>query len=293
MSIVTFKKKSVIRHGSKRSAKPPGGYWLPQGPFGNPGSTSSVMLLAGMSYPGPVGFSLEGAHRSISVGRDMKMSKQGTPFRGIYPVGYGGTHGRYAKSDPVLNTGEASLIIKGNQWEFIKPSVLSTRGMLSKKYKWAYNGKYPQAWVQPNYTGNQTDSSSQGLYIQTKAAANDCHVDVNKNDQYVGHIVKCGSMGCQTTPAHGYTMGMQQANAPYTKYIDVPQDASQHTLHVQRKCSNPIGVQKPFPYAVQGGTGILRGGTSVSHVASSCNVTNTFMTPPDWYLATKPNANSV
>ena len=29
-----FKNKSVIKHGSKRSGVPPGGYWLPQGPFG-------------------------------------------------------------------------------------------------------------------------------------------------------------------------------------------------------------------------------------------------------------------
>ena len=35
MSLATFKKKSVTKSlGTKRSGKPPGGYWLPQGPFG-------------------------------------------------------------------------------------------------------------------------------------------------------------------------------------------------------------------------------------------------------------------
>ena len=35
MSLTAFKRKSVINYGSKRSGKAPGGYWLPQGPFGH------------------------------------------------------------------------------------------------------------------------------------------------------------------------------------------------------------------------------------------------------------------
>ena len=35
MSLTAFKRKSVINYGSKRSGIPPGGYWLPQGPFGH------------------------------------------------------------------------------------------------------------------------------------------------------------------------------------------------------------------------------------------------------------------
>ena len=44
-----------------------------------------------------------------------------------------------------------------------------------------------------------------------------------------------------------------------------------------------LGFQKPFPYAVQTGTGILRGGINVSNVASSCGTSNPVLTPPDWY----------
>ena len=46
MSIATLKKKTTNYMSSltKRSGKPPGGYWLPQGPFGTPGSLTSVML---------------------------------------------------------------------------------------------------------------------------------------------------------------------------------------------------------------------------------------------------------
>ena len=57
MSIVAFKKKSVIQYGSKRSGKPPGGYWLPQGPFGH--STTGLQLS--INTLGPVGFSLNAA----------------------------------------------------------------------------------------------------------------------------------------------------------------------------------------------------------------------------------------
>ena len=178
MSIATLKKKTTNYMSSltKRSGKPPGGYWLPQGPFGTPGSLTSVMLEDATNHAGPVGFSLQGSHRSISVGQDMKFSKQGTPYRGKYPIGWGGSRGRYYQAEPVLNAGDGIVSVEGNQWEFIKQSVLSTKGMLRKRFRWAYSGQYPNNWVQPVYTGNQTDSASQGLYIHNLSASNDCVV---------------------------------------------------------------------------------------------------------------------
>jgi hypothetical protein len=78
-------------------------------------------------------------------------------------------------------------------------------------------------------------------------------------------------------------MNLQQSNAAYTKTLYQPKDSSDHTLRIQRKCQDPVGFQKPFPYAVQTGTGILRGGINVSNVASTCNTSNPVLTPPDWY----------
>ena len=288
MSLATFKKKSINRYSSatKRSGKPPGGYWLPQGPFGKSNSISSIMLQDAVNYPGPVGFSINGSHRSISVGRDMKMSKQGTRFRGQYPMGAGGNYGKYFEAMPVFNAGEAIVEITGNQWEYVKPSVLSTKGMLEKRFKWINNGQYPNYWVQPNYTGNQTDTASQGLYIQNKSAINDCFYDVNNVENYVDYFKSYGPMGCQSTPARGYTMNIQQSNAPYTKTLHKPKDSSAYTLRIQQQCQNPTGLQKPFPYAVQTGTGILRGGTSVTSVGSACNTSNIYLSPPAWYTAT-------
>jgi len=291
MSLATFKKKTISSKSSatKRSGKGPGGYWLPQGPFGRPHTLNSVMLAENLKNFGPSGFSLNGTQRSISVGKDMKNSKQGTPFTGIYPRGHGGRFGRYVKSEPVMNAGVGSIMVQGNQWEFVKPSVLSTRGMLHDRFKWAYSGQYPNNWVQPMYTGNQTDSASQGLYVHDKSAANDCTYDVNNVSNYVTYFKNSGPMGCQMTPARGYTMGMMQSNAPYTKTLYRPKDSSAYTLRVQRQCQNPTGHQKPFPYAVQNGTGILKGGINVSNVGNSCNVTRTYeKTPPAWYWETPP-----
>jgi hypothetical protein len=44
-----------------------------------------------------------------------------------------------------------------------------------------------------------------------------------------------------------------------------------------------VGFQKPFPYRVQTGTGVLRGGTNVDNVASACNISKPVLVPPDWY----------
>ena len=130
MSIVAFKKKSVIRFGANVSGKPPGGYWLPQGPFGR----NTVSLQNAINYPGSKGFSINGPHRNVGyVGKWSGMSKNGTPFRGVHAMGNGGCCGTYAQPEPVFNVNE--VIVLGEQDKYVKPSVLSTYGMLAKKYK--------------------------------------------------------------------------------------------------------------------------------------------------------------
>jgi hypothetical protein len=289
MSLATFKKKTINRYSSatKRSGKPPGGYWLPQGPFGLPDTVNSVILADAIKHYGAVGFSIQGGHRGISVGKTMKFSQQGTRFRGVHPMGHGGHGGQYYQAQPLLNAGPAIVEVRGNQQDFIKPSVLSNKGMLAKRFRWIASGQYPNNWIQPNYTGNLTDSASQGLYIHNLSAASDCVVDTNDTQKYIGNVKTCGSMGCNSTPARGYTMGIQQANAAYTKFLHVPQDSSQRTLRIQRRCTDQRPSQKPFPYAVQTGTGILTGGTSVTTVGSACNTSRTYTVPPEWYLASK------
>jgi hypothetical protein len=235
MSIVAMKRKSVVKHGSNRSGKPPGGYWLPQGPFGK---RTTDLQLSIENY-GPVGFSLNGTHRNIGyVGKSMRMSKQGTPFRGVNPMGAGGCCGTYDQPLPSYNVGE--VITLGDQYMYVKPSVLSNKGMLAKKYRYLYNGQYPNYIVKPIYTGNQTDSASQGPYIQSLSAENICVVGVNDEAKYVNHLSKCSPVLCyNTTSRHKYnTMTM---NAPYTKTIKQPLNSSQYTLQIQKKCVSNIG----------------------------------------------------
>jgi hypothetical protein len=313
MSLTAFKRKSVINYGSKRSGSAPGGVWLPQGPFGH--STKGLQIA--IDNPGPVGFSINGGRRNIGgVGRDMKMSKSGTPYRGTQAIGFGGTFGKYPGAtlvgtitdgiqstgavpnagskqpavQPVLNSRIVDTM--GTQYLYIKPSVLSTYGMLDKKYRWAYYGKYPNYWVQPNYTGNQTDSASQWLYIQNKAAANTCNLKVNNVGTYEGHRVSSGPTLC--TPGRSTAMfkyNDMARNAPYTKTLYQPVSYAQYNLYLTRGCNNPIGPQKPFPYAVQTGKSQAAAGTSITSFATGCNTEPTYVTPPKWYIEIQPGQN--
>jgi len=160
---------------------------------------------------------------------------------------------------------------------------------LDKKYRWAYYGKYPNYWVQPNYTGNQTDTASQMLFIQNKAAANTCNLRVNTVGLYEGHIVKSGPTLC--TPGRStarFKYNDMARNGPYTKVLSQPVSYGQYNLFLTRGCNNPVGPQKPFPYAVQTGTGIKTGGISMTSVGSSCGTANVYLAPPKWYTEMPP-----
>jgi hypothetical protein len=269
MSIVAFKKKSVVKYGSNISGKPPGGTWLPQGPFGK----HTLTLTQAINNPNNNGFSINGGTRNTGyVGKSYMMSKSGTPFRGMNPIGWGGHINQYVQAQPTFNVNE--VYTKGDQYKYIKPSVLSTFGMLSKKYRWI-RGQYPNVWVQPNYTGNQTDSKSQGTYISDKTSSNMCVSDVNNVEKYENYIVSCGPTLCQTSTAN-FTFNNMASNAPYTKYLNQPVDSSQYLLGLQRKCTDPKGPQKPFPYATNG---------------DPCFSNVIYLSPPSWYTKTPSGMN--
>jgi hypothetical protein len=277
MSIQTLKKKGVINYGSKRSAKPPGGKWLRQGPFG---SKKTLTYTAG-----PVGFSINGGTRNVGyIGKSMAMSKNGTPFYGQFPLGTGGCCGTYSSPQPVMNLPAVRCITEGQQFEYIKPSVLSTKGMLERKYKWINNGQYPNYWVQPVYpNGTQSDNASQLVYIQKKAAANVCVADTNRVSKYLDYHVIGGSLGCSNTNAKLTSFNTISSNAGYTKTLYQPQLSSQYTLQIQRKCANPTGSLKPFPFASNGGSG---NGSTYYTPPPVAQIYYT--TPPAWYWSDKP-----
>ena len=283
MSLVAFKNKSVIQYGSKRSGKPPGGVWLPQGPFGK----NTIGLKQALEHPGPVGFSLNGTRRSVGyVGKESRFSKNGTPFRGVHAYGNGGHLGTYARPEPVYNVNE--VIVLGDQYLYVKPTVLTTRGMLQKKYRWAYNGQYPNFWVQPVNDGTtQSDTKSQGMYLHDLTTANTIVTDINNESKYVGYIKRGGPTLCETSTAR-FKYNDMARNGPYTKELRQPETSSQHTQRIQRRCAYPLPAQRPFPYAVNTGTGILTGGLRFTSVGNSgsCNSANQL------YLVAPPGYNT-
>lgn len=271
MSIQCLKKKGVINYGSRRSAKSPGGIFLSQGPFGK-------FKVVGAA--GDQGFSINGGTRNVGyIGKSMAMSKNGTPYSGQFPRGWGGCCGKYNAVESVFNSPIVRGITQGQQLEYIKPSVLSNKGMLERKYRWIHSGQFPNNWVQPVYpTGTQSDNASQQVYIDRKAAANICVNDTNNPTVYVDYEIIGGPLGCSNTPARLTSFNSISSNRGYTKSLHQPQLSSQHTLQIQRKCANPIGVLKPFPFATNGGTN-----------NSKCNYLPPpvsqvyYIEPPDWY----------
>ena len=96
------------------------------------------------------------------------------------------------------------------------------------------------------YTGNQVESASQGVYLQQVSAANICVTDVNKDAKYIDHKVLCSPTLCSTSTAR-FKYNSMAASAPYTKFTKQPQDSSQYTLQIQRKCANPPPGLAAYP----------------------------------------------
>ncbi len=238
MSIVTLHRKTMNRYHPK-TKKNANRKIVYAGPYGDPGSVASVIFREPFDSDSPYlsTFSSTGGHRSISVGKDMKMSKSRTPYRGVHAVGWGGTCGKYPDRSTTytVNSLDVSSIVK--------PPVLSNWGMLKRRYRWINSGKYPTYWVQPVDTGNMVDNTSQGTYIHNKSSANDCVTDVNNTAKYIGNTDK-GCIG-------------------YTKTINQATTSSEHVHRLQIRCQNQSCIQKPFPPRVQTGIGIIRGGMSI------------------------------
>jgi hypothetical protein len=110
--------------------------------------------------------------------------------------------------------------------------------MLRNKYRWAYNGKYPNYWVQPD--ANMPYNKSQGAYVRQLGSANDCVNDTNDSGKYVNKVIdfneeRKGRLDCANN---------------YTKSLHKPIDSSLQTARIQQKCANPTLAQMPFPPAV-------------------------------------------
>jgi hypothetical protein len=276
MSLQTFKKKGIITSstGTKISgSRTQNDKWITQGPFGSSGPVLGV---------GSSGFSINGGTRNVGyIGKSSHFSSTGTPFVGTAAKGSGGSFGLYPSTNNVFNFPDSRGETQGKQYQFNKPSVLSTKGQITKKYRWIHSGKYPHYWVQPVYgNSNLSDNASQQVYIDQKAAASICVNNTNKPEIYKDYFKRGGSTGCHTTPAKYNSYNIISSSGLYTKTLGIPQDASQYTTQVQKPCANPVGEQKPFPFAVNN-----------SHSSSRKQTpgppppiwTEYYLSPPLWY----------
>jgi hypothetical protein len=82
-------------------------------------------------------------------------------------------------------------------------------------------------------------------------------------------------------------------NGPYTKTLYQPVSYAQYNLYLTRGCNNPVGAQKPFSYAVQGGSSQAAAGTSITSFASGCGTSNIYVTPPEWYIKSGPQQQPI
>jgi len=105
MSLTTFKKKSVIQYGSKRSGSAPGGVWLPQGPFGHATIALQKALQAKHRIFGNLSFETHIKEKGQQWKFDVTynwLGEQRLPNTTSNPVGY--QLADYAPSFAVMNT---------------------------------------------------------------------------------------------------------------------------------------------------------------------------------------------
>ena len=268
MSIVALKRKTKVLHQRGMSGKTTQNQntWVFRGPHGDQ-PVAQQQFNEGNQVNG---FSLNGSTRGNSyIGRDCKMSQQGTSFRGEYPVGYGGTGGQYRQAEPVLNMGPGRVAIRGTQHEYVRPSTLDTAGMLRTRFKWIHSGTYPNYWVQPGTGGSLVDNGSSGAYTRSLSIAANNVYSIN------GGGGRRGSYPATQTEAQN-RVSDGCANSTYVKNTHAPLTAGEQIARVQRPCSVQTDAQRPFPYRVASGNT-----TNSFGVNCSCGGTAVLRSPYD------------
>lgn len=242
-------------------------------------------------HAGQSGFSINGGSRSGGyIGQSMAMSKSGTPFYGVYAKGYGGCCSTYKQSDPLLNMNLAKSAVRGIQPYYVKPSVVSTYGMLQHRYPNLFHGKYPCYWVQPNYpNGSLSDNSSQGAYIIDLWRKGVTQWDINEEDKFQNNILCLCPTDWWKSSFH-----VNNPGRGYFKQTRYTLDSSEQIYRILQKCTlaqDCIGPMKPFPFATTSPADATS--NMATGAPGSCNNCTTvatprvtYLTPPAWYLRT-------
>jgi hypothetical protein len=186
------------------------------------------------------GFSLVGGHRNIGVVGPTNLAKSvtRTPFRGIAPMGNGGSLGSYVVS--VSNSGSCCT----NDAEIIKNTVKNTSGMIAEKYKWL-NGTYPNWWVQDtsplkhsqgaHIIKKQEETARCGVMLSTDAGTAATSCEGNKGVQWINGIPRC---------SRGFTKDVNVAVSS-SKYMT--------TGLLKKRCLPAPASKQAFPFPVNNG----------------------------------------
>ena len=197
---------------------------------------------APISGRGHNGFSLNGGYRNQgwvgqgSLGRNVSH----TPYRGVAPMGNGGTGGRYPRN-----------IIKGgpcptNDPDYIKRSNMNTPGLISATVT------HPTAVFNPDCSGScainwvqkfDPLTHAQGMYIREKSAKamcvieaddagyEDCHDDCKSNSYFIGGKKIVRPLFSKSAVSHGAIPSSEYAKG----------------MLLRNKCLPPPPCKAPFP----------------------------------------------
>jgi hypothetical protein len=187
------------------------------------------------------GFSLSGGARTTSyIGKSMRNSPNGTRFKGIYPVNFSQTTGVISGSTMCDQITE----LRGNAPSQQK-SVGNNKSMIYSRNKWINTGVYPNVWVQPvkemgyeEYMKHRVlqEDCEDGKNIPTEGGEDCCACEdaFEKSDveiyyRPIDKLKRCNDGVVQDMTSHSTS-------------------SSLHTLRLQKKCVDPTGSNKPFPY---------------------------------------------
>ena len=255
MSIATLKKKVELRHRSLTRSTTQA--WV---------SHSTRVCSAGDTLQmdsgnsSSAGFSLNGGSRAVrGIGARNGISSTVTPYHGIYAKGYGGHGGAYESPPPIWGAGITTLQLRANQSSVIAPTVLSSGSHLRRRNRSLTTGPYPCSTTQQIFTGNQSDNTSAGSYIERLAARHrrdglacpnaSADVDVYGGTTATYTTTQCGSGanagdGNATSSCRGKLAG-RRGNV--VKSLNHAMTSKERTAQIGRTCGQIGYAEQPYP----------------------------------------------
>ena len=219
MSLVVLKRKTAAKKNLSGNSKKQYHQWVNRTNNNHNGALSTG-----------AGFSINGGTRNIGAVNPTNLAKsvKNTQFFGLYAKSSAGT--TLASNTNYIDSGSCCF----NNSNIIKPSVLSTKGMLSNRLRCMKRG-YPHYWVQP-----QSDKSSSER-TENHKTNNLCKTS------HTNSVISNCNKGCKDT----YIGNKKRLRQTHTKALsNLSRSNSDYITIIKQKCLNPSKAQAPFPFAI-------------------------------------------